>query len=804
MAILAVCGSAQTAVAADAPQVLSVQANPPSIMVSGAGAQFSLLIDGKRADGSEIDLTRNATFRSLSPDLLSVSATGLVRGLKDGTGSIQAEAAGRTVAIEVTVEGSQAPKKFNFENDIVPLLSKFGCNSSGCHGKAEGQNGFKLSVFGFDPAADFTALSKEGRGRRVFPAAPERSLLLRKISGGLPHGGGVRLAADSLEYATLCDWIAAGLPQGSTDDPHVVAIEVSPAERVLAMGALQPLRVVARYSDGRLADVTSLAKYQSNSEALVTVDGAGLVTAGESPGQAAVMASYLGAVDVFRAIIPQSAPIENQPAPPEHNFIDGLVDRQLLKLKVAPSGEADDAEFLRRVYLDVIGTLPSAAEARTFLADTSPDRRARLVDALLQRPEFNDLWALWWADVLRVDRQVLGQKGAYAYYKWIRDSLAANKPLDQFAREILTAEGPLADAPQGQFYSVVTDPGQMASTLSQVFLGVRIACAQCHHHPHDRWSQSDYYGMQAFFTQVGRKRSALGEMLVAAGNPETRNPRTGELVLPHALSVAPPDKAPEGDRRKLLADWLVSPDNAWFSRNLANRVWAHFLGRGLVEPVDDVRATNPPTNPELLDALARHLAETGFDLRQFIRTVTASRVYQQSSRPNASNDRDEQNYSRALLKRIPAEVLLDAVCQTTGVGEKFPGVPAGYRAVQLWDSRASNFFLKLFGRPVRQSACECERNAEASVAQVLHLMNAPEIQEKLAHEAGTVARLSREAGTDETLADELYLTFFSRFPTTDERQAAIAYLRKAEAGRRQGAEDLAWCLLNSLEFVFNH
>ncbi len=693
-------------------------------------------------------------------------------------------------------------RPYNFANDVVPLLSRFGCNSSGCHGKAEGQNGFKLSVFGFDPAADYRALVMEGRGRRVFPASADQSLLLRKAAGQAPHGGGIRIRQDSAEYRILHDWIAGGLRFGDDNDPHVVSIAVTPRESVLGFGATEQLRVVARYSDDRQLDVTGLARFQSNNEGLGTVDEAGRVTIGGTPGQVAVMASFMGEVDLFQAIVSRPGPASAQPRLAENNFIDRLVARKLGKLNIAASPPADDATFLRRVYLDTIGTLPTAAEARRFLGDARPDRRVRLVDELLLRPEFANYWALKWADLLRVDRVALGHKGAYAFYRWIRESLAANKPLDQFARELVTAEGPLADAPAGYFYKVVSKPGEMASTVSQVFLGVRISCAECHHHPFDRWSQTDYYGMVDFFAPLDRRPSARGEMLLAASQAETKHPRTGEIVRAHPLGAGQPDQIPPGDRRRALADWLTAPDNPWFSRNLANRVWAHYLGRGLVEPVDDVRATNPPSNPELLDALAGHLVERRFDLRELIRAITASQVYQLSSQPNETNERDEQNYSRALLKPLGAEVLLDAVCQTTGVGEKFPGTPPGYRAVQLWDSGVKHYFLSLFGRPVRQTPCECERNAEASVAQVLHFLNSPEIEAKLSHESGHIKRVVAEFPDNGALADELYLTFFGRFPNEDERRLAIDHL--AGPDRRRAAEDLAWSLLNSLEFTFNH
>ena len=788
-----------------------VSANPPAVRLSGAGGSYSLLIHGKTASGRLVDLTRTAHYRSLNTKVATVTPAGVVQGRTDGTTSVQVSVVGRTLTVAVSVKDTTAPRRFNFENDIVPLLSRFGCNSSGCHGKAEGQNGFKLSVFGFDPVADYSALVKESRGRRVFPAVPTRSLLLLKVSGQAAHGGGIRISADTREYETLRAWIAAGMPFGEAGDPTVTAVRVEPRERVLDFRGRQQLRVIARYSDGREVDVTGHARFQSNNDGLAAVAVDGLVSAGEAPGEVAVMASFMNHVDTFRAFIPRPQAIANYPRLPENNFIDRLVFARLRRLNLLPSEQCDDAEFLRRVSLDIIGTLPSAAEARRFLADKRSDRRARLVDALLRRPEYADYWALKWADLLRIDRQVLGHKRAYGYYRWVRDSLASGKPYDRFARELLTAEGPLTDVPAAAFYKAVPKPGEAASSLAQVFLGVRIACAQCHHHPFDRWTQTDYQGMLSFFGQVALRPSPRGEALVAEGNPVARHPRTGAAISAYALGTKMPAVAPgfnpgspPGDRRRALADWMTGPENAFFARNLVNRYWAHFSGRGLVEPVDDVRATNPPSNPELLDALAKSFVQSKYDIRQLIRTITASRVYQLSSKPNATNERDEQSYSRARLKRVDAEVLLDMVCQTTGVGEKFDGVPHGYRAIQLWDSKVPHYFLKLFGRPARVSACECARTHEPSVAQVLHLLNAPEVHGKLSHASGRVAKLVRRLPDDRALAEELYLTFYNRFPDTSERAVAVDYLKKGKEDRQKAAEDLAWSLMNSLEFVFNH
>lgn len=785
------------------PAISRIAVSPAVVRLDGPRAEYQLLVTGELPEGLNADLTHQADYQSINPEIAQVDQTGLVRAKNDGAARIIVTAAGYKKRVTVQVQNSETPRPLHFENDIIPIFSRFGCNASGCHGKAEGQNGFKLSVFGFDPPADRVALVKEGRGRRVFPPAPEQSLLLQKASGGMPHGGGVRIPRDSLEYDRLRDWIAQGMPRGSEDTPSVTEIEITPRERRLKMQAGQQLRVVATYADGRKEDVTRLARFQTNQEAIASVDKRGVVTAGQTPGDVAIMAAYLDQVDVFRAIIPRPGKAVKNSAPPRHNFIDELVDQKLEKLNIQPSGLCDDATFLRRVFLDLIGTLPTAEEARQFLEDKRPNKRKLLVEELFKRPEFADYWALQWADLLRVDRLALDHKGAYEYYSWIRDSFENNKPYDQFTRELVAPEGTLSQAPAGYFYKVVTKPGEQASTISQVFLGTRIECAQCHHHPFDRWSQTDYQGMSAFFTQVNFKDSPGGPLIGATGGGKSKHPRTGEEVFAYALGTKQPKTSPEGDRRKLLADWMTSPDNPWLAKSFANRLWAHFCGRGLVEPVDDFRLTNPPSNPELLDALANDFVEHDFNTRHLMRTIIASRTYQLSSKPNHSNRQDEQNFSRALFKRIDAEVLLDAICQTTGVPEKFEGVPAGSRAIELWDSQVKHDFLKLFGRPVRATACECERSEEPSVAQVLHVLNSTDIQDKLSHAGGKIPTLCRQSTDNVALIEELYLTFYSRRPTDEEQTALSRYLAETE-NRRQAVEDIAWSMMNSTEFLFSH
>lgn len=693
---------------------------------------------------------------------------------------------GTVLLVALWAHSLVAAQPLHFENDIVPILGRYGCNSSGCHGKAEGQGGFKLSVFGSDPDADFMAIVMEMRGRRVLASAPEESLLLRKGSGRMAHGGGTKLAYRGEDYQVLREWVAAGMPRGASDAPFVTSVRVEPPARTMEQKGSQQLRVLALYSDGSQKDVTRHARFQTNDESVATVTPAGSVSTRETPGEAAVMAGYQGEVGLFRVLVPQPG-ARNNNSKPQFNFIDTHVDAKLANLNIAPSEICDDADYLRRAFLDMTGTLPSPDQTRRFLADKNTNKRHKLIEFLIGQPEYADLWALRWADLLRVDREPLGHVNAFAYYSWIRESIAGNKPLDQFARELVTAEGPGADVGPSHFFKVVPKPGDAANTVSQVFLGVRLTCAECHHHPFDRWRQSDYYGMAAFF------------------NPGVvKHPRTQATIHAHALGTTMPMTAHQHDKRLVLADWMAQPDNPYFARNMANRIWAWMLGRGLVEPVDDVRATNPPSNAELLDALALYLVRNNFDARKLIILIADSRTYQTSTAPNASNEKDDRNYSRAYFKRPDAEVLLDMICQVLGVPEKFQGSPTAARAVQVWDSKVRHDFLKRFGRPSRVTACECERTREPSVSQVLNLLNSALIQDKITHEGGTVAQWVRQTGHDDELIQEMYLRFYSRLPTAAEQATALAHLRKAPTARRAAVEDLAWAMLNSSEFLFNH
>jgi Protein of unknown function (DUF1549)/Protein of unknown function (DUF1553) len=792
-------------------------ADPLSLVLSGPNSRQHLLIHEKLPDGSLVDQTRSATYTPLNAKTVSVASNGLVRGLSDGQTTIRVEARGRVLTVPVKVTGVAQIRSYHFENDIVPLLGRFGCNSSGCHGKAEGQNGFKLSVFGFDPAADYVALLKEARGRRVMPSAPERSLILTKPSGQVAHGGGLRIPANSEAYEMLRGWIAAGAPMGDANAPRVESIRIEPPERVLALHSSQQLRVMARYTDGRNIDVTTLARFQTNNDVVAVVGSDGWVQSTDVPGEAAIMAAFMNEVASFRVMVPRVKSGEF-PKLKVNNFIDTLVDAKLKKLNINPSEGIDDYTFIRRVFLDIIGTLPTPDETRKFIKDAAADKRAKLVDALLDRSEYADLWALKWSDLLRVERGTLGHKRAYAYYRWIRESFETNKGFDSFVRELLTAEGPIDEVPAANFYRVANKPGDAANSITQVFMGIRIACAECHHHPYDRWGQDDYFRMSAFFSPISMSKVAGVDALMANADSLARNPRTGQSLTASPLGVRVPSFSAsvhllgvkqlasdgKGDQRRLLAEWLVSPRNPWFARNLVNRNWSEFFGRGIVDPVDDVRATNPPSNPELLDALAKHFDDINYDLKKLIKTIVLSRTYQTSSKPNDTNMKDEQNFSRSLFRKPDGEVVHDMITQTLGVPEKFEGMPLGTRAIQLWDNKVKNYFLKTLGRPSRTTVCECERASEPNLSAVLHVLNSDNLSAKLQHENGMVARFARQFNDDEALIEEMYLLFFSRPPRAEEKPPVLDYLKKIGAGnRRRAIEDIAWAFVNTKEFMFN-
>lgn len=782
---------------------------PSACVLRGRDARQQLVVTAHTRSGREVDVTGEVAFDTSPEGVVAVDATGLVAPMADGQVTVTAtsgEGLKAEVALQVT-HMSNDPA-VNFPNQVVPVFTKLSCNSGGCHGKSGGQNGFMLSLLGFEPGEDYEHLVKEGRGRRLFPAAPDQSLLLLKATNSVPHGGGGRLEAGAPEYRLLRRWVAQGMPYGSPDDPSVARIDVFPSERTMSRAARQQLVVTAHYTDGTMEDVTQLAMFEPNSPEMADVSEAGLVRTLDLAGDVAVMIRYQGHVAVFRASIPLG--VEVKALPPVRNFVDELVFKKLQTLGVPPSGVCDDATFIRRVTIDVAGRLPTSEEAEAFLGDSDPDKRDKLVDRLLDSGDYADFFANKWSAILRNRRaRPTYVRGTYGLHDWIRHSLYENKPYDQFVRELLAASGEIGEHPPVAWYREVNQVDQQVEDTAQLFLGLRIQCARCHHHPFEKWSQRDYYGFAAFFSQVGKKPGLEPDedrIYHKRGLATATNPKTGEKLRPTGLDAAPLDVPADRDPRQALVDWMAAEDNRFFAPALVNRYWKHLFNRGIVDPEDDLRVTNPASNPELLDALARHFIASGFDLKDLVRTICRSSVYQLSSDPNEHNLNDKQNFSRYYPKRLGAEVLLDALDTVTGSPSSFSGLPAGTRAVQIKDTGVNSYFLTVFGRPEAASACECERSAEASLAQSLHLLNSTEVQGKLSGGNGRAAQLSRDSRAG--VADKIrsvYLTVFSRLPADDELKVAVAHVEKADEKQKQQAyEDILWALVNTKEFLFNH
>lgn len=722
------------------------------------------------------------------------------------------------VSAAQSADVSQQP--VSFVNDVVPVLTKASCNTGGCHAKAGGgQNGFQLSLLGFEVEEDYESIVREGRGRRLFPPLPEESLLLRKASGETPHGGGVRLTRDSEGYEIIRRWISEGAAFQTANDLQLETLEVIPGRSVVAMGAQQQLQAMATFSDGSKRDVTEFALFESNSEAMAEVSSTGLVKIQQIPGRVAIMMRYQDKSAVFTAAIPLGAEIGELPQ--SNNFVDELVFSNLQEIGIPPSPVSDDATFLRRVTLDITGRLPMAKETEAFLSSTDADKRDQVIERLLRSPGYADFFANKWTSLLKNRRDDASDiTSNFAFHAWIRDSLLDNVPYDQLVRELLAATGTVVANPPVAWYKRVKEPKEQLEDVAQLFLGVRLQCAQCHHHPFERWSQDDYYSLAAFFTQVGRKPTETrGEDMIfhKRGIAAATNMKTGEKLRPAALGDSVGDIAPEQDPRLLLADWISKPNNPFFAKAVVNRYWKHFFKRGLIEPEDDIRDTNPPSNPELLAALEKHFVESGYDLKELVRAITRSKAYQLSSVPNQYNLIDEQNYSRYYPRRLQAEVLLDAVNDLTASPTDFPNLPLGTRAVALPDNsyNKASPFLRVFGRPDNSSVCECERVQSSSLAQSLHLINSAEIKSKLGAAQGRAAKLAGEETTLEAKIGEIYRIAFSREPTEEELQVAIEYVQQiptdaegkpidANLAARQNYQDLIWALMNSKEFLFNH
>jgi len=709
-----------------------------------------------------------------------------------------------------TWAAAPASRLTSFENDVLPVLTRAGCNAGACHGKQHGQNGFQLSILAFDPDFDYAAIALEARGRRVFPSSPEQSLLLRKGTGQVSHGGGKRLIPGDGKYEILLDWLRQGAVRRLENDPELERIAVEPTERLLKFNEQLPLKVTAFYRDGTKRDVTSLSTYQSNEAVYAAVDADGLIKAGPIPGEAAIMSRFLNKFAVTQVVIPYTGTVtasEYEKLPREH-FIDRLVWDKLKQLNLTPSEAASDATFLRRAYLDVIGRVPTPEEARSFLVDAASDKRIKLIDRLLERPEYADFWANKWADLLRPNPYRVGVKAVWNIDSFLRESFRSNKPYDQFVREMLTAQGSTFRDGATVLYRDRRDPIELTTMVSQLFLGIRLDCARCHHHPFEVYGQEEFYSFASFFNRVGRKGVGIGppisggeEMFFTGKTIAVKHPLSGKTMTPKPLfgKESPPDE--EQDPRDALADWVVSPENPYFPRVIVNRVWADLMGRGMVEPVDDLRATNPPTNPQLLDALAEDFRKNGYDQKKLLRTIMTSRVYALSSTPNERNASDTRNYSRHYRQRLRGEVILDAVSDVSGTPEVFGAMPIGSRATQIWTHRLQSIFLDSFGRPDPNQDPPCERTLDSTVVQTLHLMNAPKLHQKVTDEKGRAAVLASSKKTDAEIVEDVYLLMYSRLPTSDEMSTCLNLLKSAPA-RRAVIEDLMWAMINTPEFTF--
>ncbi len=802
----------------------TLRIEPAQVRLYPAGTQQLLVT---RVGERELDQTATAEYSSANADIATITTGGVIRAMQSGSTTIAVRVGGTVESVQVTVAPADEGSPIRFATAVVPILTRLSCNSGGCHGKATGQNGFSLSLLGFEPEFDFQSLVQDARGRRLFPGDADRSLLLLKATARLPHGGGRRLTEGSDDYRMIREWIANGAVAPRADDPLLERIELLPAPRVLKTGALQQLLVTAHFSDGSSRDVTRQAVYQSNEPEIAAIDADGLVRTGTQNGLVAVMARFGDQIATFHAAVPfaaddaQAAAVTARLDQLERQLGDSPFDQLLLRqwrrLAVVPSAPADDATFLRRVMLDICGTLPTTEESEAYLADSRADKRARLIDRLLDRPEYASYFALKWADILQnrgagysTSKQ---RSGTALFAGWIRDSIAANKRYDQFASEILTASGSQKENPPANWYRSVRKSPEYVESVAQAFLGVRIQCAQCHHHPSERWSQDDYYGLAAVFARVGRKGGfadaevPTDEIIYVKEKGDVVHPRTGQLMKPRALGGPELELGRFDDPRQSLARWMTSPENPFFARTMVNRLWAHFLGRGIIHPIDDARSTNPPSNPELLDALARDFIVSGYDVKHLVRVICNVYAYRLEPVPKEWNAADTQTFARFYPRRLSAEVLLDGISQVLDVPTEFAGgpgkFPPGTRAIDLPDENVAAHFLDVFGRPSRMSACECERVDAPALTQALELVNSAEIQRKLTAEKGYAKRLAASEKAPAERAAEIFLRVLGRRPRPEELKVATDFLESAP-DREEACRSLLWSLLATNEFLFNH
>ena len=799
-----------------AGQPVAIEVSPAAVALDGVRDSRQLVVTGKYANGSVRDLTWVADVKLETADVVELQDGLFLRPKKNGTTAIVVAAGGKVARATATVGGMDVPHPVSFRNDVIAALNVGGCNMGACHGTPSGKNGFKLSLRGFDPAADYLQLTRDQFGRRSGSLDAEQSLVLMKGIGRVPHEGGQRFGATSLPGEMLTTWLSEGLKDDAPNLPAVKKVEVVPGPRVLkAPAKWQQLAVSATYANDKSRDVTRLTNFSSSDPSIADVTPNGLVEF-KRPGEVAVLVRYLEELVSVRLTYLEPREGFTWPNPPETNYVDTLTFAKLKQMTIAPSDLCTDFEFVRRAYLDCIGRMPTVAEAKAFETDKDPKKRDKLIDALVETPEFADFWALKWADVLRSNRKTIQVKGSYGMQAWLRGHLQKNTPWDKVVQELITANGNTFANPPANYYRIAKDPTGLAETTAQLFLGVRMQCAKCHNHPFERWSQDDYYGMAAWFAQVKTKPepvvgtrpanqppASLAEVVYTARSGEVTQPRTGKTMKPRYIGTGDAEVKPNEDRRGVLAAWLTSGDNAFFSKSVANRVWFHLMGKGIVDPVDDFRDSNPAANDELLDALAKDFAKSQFDMKHLVRTIMKSRTYQLSAQPNDSNKDDSKYFSHAVTKLLTAEQLLDAICDFTAVPEKFAGLPAGTRATQLPDGEVNHPFLKAFGQPARELACECERESDGNLAQALQLINGPTVNEKVRNAGNRLGKLIGGKMSDDEIVTELFYAALARAPFPEEKQKVAEHLAK-NADKRKGWEDVVWALINTREFLFRH
>ncbi|MFD0895050.1 PSD1 domain-containing protein [Luteolibacter ambystomatis] len=792
------------------PQLAFIEAYPKSVSLETAADFHRVIVIARFKDSATHDITRQSKLTLGDPSLATLTGTTLLPK-KDGTTTLKIEYRGLSTEVAVAVKDATKPRPVSFQLDVMPVLTAAGCNTGSCHGSARGQDGFHLSLYGFDPKGDFYRLTTEMAGRRVNLAVPEESLMITKAIGAVPHTGGKLLAKDSASYNTLVEWIRNGAEYDADGIPQPTGITVEPSEMVLKGGDVRiPITVRATYSDGTDRDVSTLSGFSTSNDNSVTIDKHQGIAASKNRGEAFLLARFHTFNEGAQAIVVPADLPYTRPEVAENNYIDKLVHDKLDKLRIIPSGLCSDEEFIRRAFIDIIGELPSVPEREAFLASNDAKKREALVDQLLSRKEFTEMWVMKWAELLQIRTFQKGgsqvsYKAALGYYNWLRERIASNMPFNELVRQLLSAEGGTFTNPATNYYQLEEEPLKTSENVAQVFMGTRIQCAQCHNHPFDRWTMEDYYGFAAFFAQVKRKPAEdPRERIIFDGGGEVQHLVTKQNVPPKFLGGARPEIKNE-TRREEVAKWLTSTDNPWFARNVSNIVWSHFLGAGIVEPVDDVRVSNPPSNPALLDELTKHFVSYNYDFRKLVRDICTSRTYQLASATNETNVTDDRNFSHAAIRRVRAEVLLDCISQVTNTPNKFKGLPLGARAVQIADGNTTNYFLTTFGRASRATACSCEVKMEPNLSQALHLLNGDTTQQRVRN-GKVVENYLKDKKSPSEVITNLYLSTLGRAPTDPELNNLLTATKEATKPEetREVLEDIFWALLNSKEFIFNH